>query len=298
MNHQLDRNLAVDVLQAMDAMYGDSFRRKWSGTESNWSRPEKFIVALQIGLSGLTAEDIQRGLHAMLNKPYAPTIPEFRVWCLQWVNHETLYHFAIAQWIEHEKFDGSEDWASHGQAGVSDRVVFWAAVELKDHLKLGTEWAKIKNIWTAKIDANLHDHGLKPIPPNGNKQIENPKPKYNPDMARAALRMLKSGLEASESDSCAKKLEVGLKSLQEGRERLWSEHQPTAEDHLAPLQTARELRNAQMQRDPLVPLDKGTPVAGAKSIRETMQGNPKFTAMYEAGAKHRQAMAETQGGTA
>ncbi|MDE1971418.1 MAG: hypothetical protein KGI50_07635 [Patescibacteria group bacterium] len=84
MNHeQLNLETAVSISKAMQALYGDSFSRKWADVTENNAKPEKFISALQFGLAGLSLAQIKHGLQVMRDKTFAPTIPEFRVWCLE-----------------------------------------------------------------------------------------------------------------------------------------------------------------------------------------------------------------------
>jgi hypothetical protein len=80
---KLSIELAVSISKAMQALYGDSFNRKWADVTKNSTKPENFISALQFGLSGLSVGQVDRGINVMRSKTFAPTIPEFRVWCLQ-----------------------------------------------------------------------------------------------------------------------------------------------------------------------------------------------------------------------
>ncbi len=83
-NDQLSIELAVSISKAMQAMYGDSFNRKWANVieTKDGLKPENFTSALQFGLAGLTKKQVAHGLHVMRDKPFAPTIPEFKSWCL------------------------------------------------------------------------------------------------------------------------------------------------------------------------------------------------------------------------
>ena len=79
---QLSLEHAISISKAMQALYGDSFSRKWADVTENNTKPEKFISSLQFGLAGLSIDQIKHGLHVMREKTFAPTIPEFRSWCL------------------------------------------------------------------------------------------------------------------------------------------------------------------------------------------------------------------------
>lgn len=86
---------AVLTSKTMQALYGDSFNRKWADLTKNNEKPQNFIDALRFGLAGLNIDQIQQGLSVMRDKPFAPTIPEFRSWCLagsnQFLDIDTAY---------------------------------------------------------------------------------------------------------------------------------------------------------------------------------------------------------------
>ncbi len=90
-------NLIAEVIGAMQMYYGEFVERRW-GDLSSAKNYQAVAAAFSTVLSDLTEQDIQRGLLNMRNEQFLPTMPGFRILCLQgssWFTPDQAWGIAL-----------------------------------------------------------------------------------------------------------------------------------------------------------------------------------------------------------
>lgn len=84
---------ANQLLGHMQALYGDAFNKKYGEIDQ-----ERMISMVCQVLDGLGEADLSRGIQRMKTEKWCPSLPEFRMWCLQdhdWWTAEMAWAFAL-----------------------------------------------------------------------------------------------------------------------------------------------------------------------------------------------------------
>ena len=81
------------LIAKMRALYGRKFDQQWADVAPD-ALAEVFLEAL----TGLSVEEITRGMNRMMREPWPPTVPEFRSWCEQggaWFTADEAWAMAL-----------------------------------------------------------------------------------------------------------------------------------------------------------------------------------------------------------
>lgn len=92
--HEFTLEQAQKLINKMRSTYGRKFTDLWAAVAE-----EELEVTLIQDLSGLTPQQINNGYKRMRDEIWPPTIPEFRIWCLQgsnWLTENEAWHQALA----------------------------------------------------------------------------------------------------------------------------------------------------------------------------------------------------------
>ncbi len=84
---------AASLINKMRVMYGRKFDQQWGGVDAG-----DIAETLVDVLSGLSFDDIKRGLNRMKTEQWPPTLPEFRMWCEQssdWLTADEAWAMAL-----------------------------------------------------------------------------------------------------------------------------------------------------------------------------------------------------------
>jgi hypothetical protein len=116
--------------------YGKKFSDQWGGADTDaliahWSRE----------LAGYSGAELKRGLDALSNRDWPPTLPEFKKLCRRPIDAATAYYEAVA---------GVQARASGEYGKWSHPAVYWAAMPLSFDLKEQT-YSQIKGRWEAAL---------------------------------------------------------------------------------------------------------------------------------------------------
>lgn len=109
----------------------------WAGID-----PERVKAAWREDLSGLTQEQIARGLEACRTKDWPPSAPEFRNMCLGKIDYERAYTEASQQWYLRQSC--ADVW--------SDPAIFWAAAAIGNDVMVHP-YRFMANRWREELDA-------------------------------------------------------------------------------------------------------------------------------------------------
>lgn len=124
---------AARLLERMRTLYGAQFDRQWEVVD-----PDRLQVVWAEELAGYTGEEIKRGLDACKTQKFAPTLPEFLLFCRPEMDAATAHQEAVA---------GMESRRRGEQGTWSHPAVYWAAVRVGQHDLLNMGWQAIKGRW-------------------------------------------------------------------------------------------------------------------------------------------------------
>ncbi|MFU8927769.1 hypothetical protein [Acinetobacter puyangensis] len=85
---------ARKLINKMRVRFGKKFTDQWAAVGE-----DELELAMMEDLSGLTDEQLSNGYNRMRHEPWPPTIPEFRIWCLQgahWLTENEAWQQALA----------------------------------------------------------------------------------------------------------------------------------------------------------------------------------------------------------
>ena len=132
------------------AMYGNKFIDMWRGIDT---AEVKNLWAKE--LAKLTVEELKAGVHALMNREYPPTLPEFVKLCRPKADPLAAYYEAVEGVTRRER----------GEVGTwTHPAIFWASVavgafDLKTH-----PYAQIKGRWESALNAELGKGSWAEIP--------------------------------------------------------------------------------------------------------------------------------------
>lgn len=116
--------------------YGKKFSDQWGGADTDaliahWSRE----------LAGYSGAELKRGLDALSNRDWPPTLPEFKKLCRRPMDAATAYYEAVA---------GIQARANGEYGKWSHPAIYWAAMPLSFDLREQT-YEQIKQRWSAAL---------------------------------------------------------------------------------------------------------------------------------------------------
>lgn len=141
---QLPLPWVVRLFERMTDMYGALWLDRWA----NIPMP-RVMQTWAEDLGDLKAEEIRQGLELCREKPYPPTLPEFRLMCRPAMDMAKAYHEAVEQMVRRR--DGQDRWSSP--------VIYWAAAKIGNdianhtHDQMKARWAKAMEDAKAEIEA-------------------------------------------------------------------------------------------------------------------------------------------------
>jgi hypothetical protein len=116
--------------------YGKKFTDQWGGAD-----PDKLIAHWAQEMASYTGDEIKRGLAAMANRDWPPTLPEFKKMCRPPVDDMHAYYEAVAGVHARDK----------GEMGKwSHPAIYWTATRMAFDLKSLT-YSQIKERWTKAL---------------------------------------------------------------------------------------------------------------------------------------------------
>jgi hypothetical protein len=165
-----------DVVSAIFAKmlldYGKKFTDQWGAADAT-----ALSAHWVSGLTGYTPREIKRGLAAMEDMDWPPTLPAFKKMCRPPISDMAAYYEAIAGLEARDK----------GEVGVwSHPAVFWAASLLRVDL-MGQTHAQVKDRWSALLKAQMERTEWAEIPA---PRVLLPAPDLSPEAKAHATKML------------------------------------------------------------------------------------------------------------
>lgn len=137
------------LFEDMLLSYGKKFTDQWSSSD-----PEKMELHWCKHLTGFTPREFKRGLAAMENLAWPPSLPEFKKLCRPPIDPTVAYYEALA---------GIEA-RNRGEPGVwSHPAIFWAAMPLSFDLRSST-YSQMKLRWEKALNAELEKGEWAEIP--------------------------------------------------------------------------------------------------------------------------------------
>lgn len=163
------------LLHHMLLSYGKKFTDQWGVTDS-----DELLAFWVNGLAGYSPTELKRGRDALDDRPFPPTLPEFRKLCRKPLDPVAAYYEAVA---------GVQARASGEYGKWSHPAVYWAAMPLSFDLANQTQ-TQIKPRWEAALNEQL-EKGEWPEIPQPMLALAAPgKTKTSRDKAEQRLREL------------------------------------------------------------------------------------------------------------
>jgi len=122
--------------------YGKAFLDKWAVVSA-----EKLKAMWAEKLAGLSSAELKRGVEALEECVFPPSLSEFRRLCRPPVNYEGLFFEAVRE-SDRRRRDGSDVW--------SDAAVFWAAQQMGSALR-ELPYEKLRARWREALDSARRD---------------------------------------------------------------------------------------------------------------------------------------------
>jgi hypothetical protein len=133
-------NWVEKLFEEMMLSFGKKFADQWQGID-----PAKLKAHWAQKMGELTNEEMVRGVKAMRNLDWPPSLPEFMRLCRPPLDHTKAYYEAIYGLQARAKGEMGE-WSSP--------AVFWAATKMAFDLA-GQPYSQIKTRWEAALDEQL-----------------------------------------------------------------------------------------------------------------------------------------------
>ena len=129
--------------------FGKKFTDQWAGSD-----PQKLIDFWAVEMAGYSGAEIKRGLKAMDDQDWPPSLPQFKKMCRPPVDTVHAYYEALSGLQERAK----------GEVGTwSHPAVFWAATALSFDL-MNQTFSSIKQRWEKVLADQLDKGTWEPIP--------------------------------------------------------------------------------------------------------------------------------------
>lgn len=129
--------------------YGKKFTDNWAGSD-----PQRLITHWSNEMASYSGQEIKRGLAAMENRDWPPSLPEFKKMCRPPIDPMVAYYEAVNGVTARDR----------GEAGTwSHPAVFWAATSLSFDLK-SLSYSQIKTRWEMALDDQMSKGEWEPIP--------------------------------------------------------------------------------------------------------------------------------------
>lgn len=132
---------AARVIERLHLLYGAAFMRQWDGIDK-----AVMVHAWAEQLAGFTGDEVSAGLTACGNRPFAPTLPEFKRLCRPWLDPEVAFRLAVT---------GMQGRRAGEIGSWPHPAVYWAAVEIGNHDMLNQSWQTLKSRWEAAYSIQL-----------------------------------------------------------------------------------------------------------------------------------------------
>ena len=132
----------------------DRYGNLWANSYGAFPR-SRVMQTWSEDLSDLSKDELGRGMKACRDKPFPPTLPEFRKMCRPPIDPEAAYHEAIEQFRRRK--DGNDNW--------SHPAIFWTAIEIGEFDLRNSNWQTMQSRWTSKLKSTLEKRDLPEIPP-------------------------------------------------------------------------------------------------------------------------------------
>ncbi len=130
------------LFERMLAMYGDRFAKMWGGVD-----PASMKDVWGRELADLTNEEWRRGVAALSDMDWPPSLPEFKKACRVQLDYEAAFNEAA------NRFGGKD---------FSDPSIYWAALAVGAEVRT-QPYQRMKSRWVAALDdARRNPRG--PIP--------------------------------------------------------------------------------------------------------------------------------------
>lgn len=129
------------LFEVMLTHYGKAFLDKWAVVSA-----DRLKAQWAEKLAGLSSAELRRGVEALDECTFPPSLPEFRRLCRPPVNYEGLFFEAAREW--QRRRDGLDVW--------SDPAVYWAARQLGSALR-ELPYEKLRARWREALDAARRD---------------------------------------------------------------------------------------------------------------------------------------------
>ncbi len=173
----------VDSLFAkFTAMYGNKFIDMWRGIDTD---EVKSLWAKE--LAKLTVEELKAGVHALMNREFPPTLPEFVKLCKPKLDALTAYYEALNGVTSRER----------GEVGTwTHPAIFWASVAVGAFDLKSQTYAQIKTRWESALEAEMQKGNWAEIP---EPMIALPAPTKR-EADRAVASKILSGLKDMTAD--------------------------------------------------------------------------------------------------
>lgn len=157
----------------MQMDYGKKFTDQWGALNS-----AAMASHWEYELDGYTPNEIQRGIIAMENKDWPPTLPEFKKMCRPPVDAMPAYYEALAGLEARGK----------GEAGTwSHPAIYWAASSMRVDL-MAQPYAQIKDRWATVLAGQMNMGAWADIPP---PRVMLPAPDQSANARQHAQEMLR-----------------------------------------------------------------------------------------------------------
>ena len=179
-------NLWIErIFSKMEDRYGNL----WANSYGAFPR-SRVMQTWSEDLSDLSKDELGRGMKACRDKPFPPTLPEFRKMCRPPIDPEAAYHEAIEQFRRRK--DGTDNW--------SHPAIFWTAIEIGEFDLKISNWQSMQSRWTSKLKSTLEKRDLPEIPPRREALTE--PGQTTPDAAKVARYIdgLKAKLRVKNND--------------------------------------------------------------------------------------------------
>ena len=133
------------LFDRMLTCFGKRFTDQWASPD-----PDKLVGYWAERLGGYSAAELKRGVDAMEQMDYPPTLPQFLKLCRPPIDPLAAYYEAVAGIAERER----------GETGTwSHPAIFWASVAVGAHDLKSSTYSQIKQRWENALQAEI-DKGM------------------------------------------------------------------------------------------------------------------------------------------
>jgi hypothetical protein len=182
---QLPDSWIEKLFHRMLLSYGKKFTDQWGGADG-----DELIAHWGLELAGYTGAEIKRGLDALANKEWPPTLPEFKKLCRSPLDPVKAYYEAVA---------GIAARAAGEYGKWSHPAVYWTAMPMSFDLG-NMSVSQMKPRWESALDAQMAIGEWAEIPQPMLALVAPGKSVPNPAQAAQLLRKLRDEVVSPRSD--------------------------------------------------------------------------------------------------